>query len=326
MKKISILIPCYNEEENVREIAKAVEEQFEKELPQYNYEIIFIDNDSKDRTRDYLRVMTAADPKIKAILNTRNFGQFNSPYYGILQAHGDCVITIACDFQDPVEMIPKFVHAWEEGYKVVIGQKTKSDENRFVYALRGLYYRMVRRFSDVPQIDQFTGFGLYDQEFVELMRTLDDPIPFLRGVVAEMGYKYKAIEYTQPKRRAGKTSNNFYRLYDGMMLSFTSYTKIGLRIASFIGYIGALLSLGIGIYFFVRKMIDWYGYQAGMAPLIILVGVIGSLQLIFIGLMGEYILSINQRVMKRPLVVEEERLGNWEEEPENKEKSGGKEQ
>ena len=311
MKKISILIPCYNEEENVREIAKAVEEQFEKELPAYNYEIIFIDNDSKDRTRDYLRVMTASDPRIKAILNTRNFGQFSSPYYGILQAHGDCVITIACDFQDPVEMIPKFVHAWEEGYKVVIGQKTKSDENKIVYALRGFYYRLVRRFSDVPQIDQFTGFGLYDQEVVALMRTLDDPIPFLRGVVAEMGYKYKAIEYTQPKRRAGKTSNNFYRLYDGMMLSFTSYTKIGLRIASFIGYFRALASIGIIIYFFIRKLIDWDGYQAGMAPLIILVGVLGSLQLIFIGLMGEYILSINQRMMKRPLVVEEERLGNW---------------
>ncbi|MBR6405159.1 MAG: glycosyltransferase family 2 protein [Lachnospiraceae bacterium] len=312
MKKVSILIPCYNEEENVREIAQAVEEQFTNELPDYNYEIIFIDNDSKDRTRDYLRVMAATDPHIKAILNTRNFGQFNSPYYGILQAHGDCVITIACDFQDPVEMIPKFVHAWEEGYKVVIGQKTKSDESKLVYGLRSLYYRMVRRFSDVPQIDQFTGFGLYDQEFVALMRTLDDPIPFLRGVVAEMGYKYKAIEYTQPKRRAGHTSNNFYRLYDGMMLSFTSYTKIGLRIASFIGYIGAFISLGIGIYYLVRKLIDWYGYPAGMAPLIILVGVLGSLQLIFIGLMGEYILSINQRLMKRPLVVEEERLGNWE--------------
>ena len=321
MKKISIVIPCYNEEENVRELVKAVEETVERDLSSYRYEIIFIDNDSADRTRDYLRVMAATDPHVKAIFNTRNFGQFNSPYYGILQADGDCVVTIAADFQDPIDMIPKFVHAWEEGYKIAIGVKTESKENKLVYGLRSMYYKLIRKFSDVEQIDQFTGFGLYDQEFVALLRTLDDPTPFLRGIVAEMGFKYKAIEYTQPKRRAGKSSNNWYRLYDAAMLSFTSYTKIGLRIASFIGYFGAFVSLAIGIYFFIRKLIDWDGYQAGMAPLIILVGVLGSLQLIFIGLIGEYILSINKRVMHRPLVVEEERIGDWGDDADMNEKT-----
>ena len=316
MKKISILIPCYNEEANVEAISEAVIREFEKNLPSYDYEIIFIDNDSKDRTRDLLRVLVSSHPKIKAIFNAKNFGQFNSPYYGMLQAGGDCVIPLVADFQDPVELIPEFVKAWEEGYKIVIGRKTKSAENKFVYFLRGLYYKTIRKFSDVEQIEQFTGFGLYDKSFIEVLRELDDPTPFLRGVVAELGYRRKEIEYTQPKRRAGKTSNNWYRLYDGAMLSFTSYTKIGLRLATFIGFFGALVSFGIGIYFLVKKLCDWYGYQAGIAPLIILVGMLGSLQLIFIGLIGEYILSINQRVMHRPLVIEEERIGIWDKEEE----------
>ena len=311
MKKVSILIPCYNEEANVEAISKAVIHEFETNLPAYDYEIIFIDNDSKDRTRDLIRVLVSSHPKIKAIFNAKNFGQFNSPYYGMLQAEGDCVIPLVADFQDPVELIPKFVEAWEEGYKIVIGRKTKSAENKVMYFLRGLYYKTIRKFSDVEQIEQFTGFGLYDRSFIEVLRKLDDPPPFLRGVVAELGYRRKEIEYSQPKRRAGKTSNNFYRLYDGAMLSFTSYTKIGLRLATFIGFFGALVSLGIGIYFLIKKLTDWYGYQAGIAPLIILVGVLGSLQLIFIGLIGEYILSINTRVMHRPLVIEEERIGDW---------------
>ena len=311
-KKISVLIPCYNEEENVEAIAAAVTDEFRNELPAYDYEIVFIDNNSTDRTRDLLRVLVSSDPHIKAILNAKNFGQFKSPYYGLMQTTGDCTILLVADFQDPVELIPEFVHAWEEGYKIVIGRKTDSRESKLMYWLRGRYYHFIRKFSDVEQIDQFTGFGLYDRSFIEILSELDDPTPFLRGIVAELGYKRKEIEYTQPKRRAGKTHNNFYSLYDGAMLSFTSYTKIGLRFATFIGFFGALVSFLIGIYFLVRKLINWYGYEAGIAPLIILVGMLGSLQLIFIGLIGEYIMSINQRVMNRPLVIEEERIGNWD--------------
>ena len=227
---------------------------------------------------------------------------------------GDAGILLACDFQDPVEMIREFVHGWEEGYKIVIGVKTKSEESQLIYGLRSLYYKLIRRFSDVEQIEQYTGFGLYDRAFVEVLAKLDDPTPFLRGVVAELGFRRKEIEYTQPLRRAGKTKNNWYSLYDGAMLSFTSYTKIGLRLATFTGFFGSFISFVIAIVFLIRKLTDWYGYEAGVAPLIILVGILGSLQLLFIGLIGEYILSINHRVMKRPLVVEEERVGDWDEE------------
>ena len=312
MKKISVVVPCYNEEENVDALAKAVKEEFLINLPGYDYELIFIDNHSKDSTRDHLRLIAAADPKVKAIFNAKNFGQFNSPYYGLLQAYGDAVICLACDFQDPVEMIHKFVQSWEEGYRIVIGVKTTSEENKLVYALRSLYYKTIRKFSDVEQIEHYTGFGLYDQSFIEVLRKLDDPTPFLRGIVAELGFEHKEIPYNQPKRRAGKTSNNWYRLYDAAMLSFTSYTKIGLRLATFIGMFGAFASFVIAIVFLIKKLTDWYGYEAGIAPLIILVGILGSLQLIFIGLIGEYILSINQRSMHRPLVVEEERIGCWD--------------
>ena len=316
---LSIVIPVYNEEENVEAIAAAVKTEFEEFLPAYDYEILFIDNDSRDRTRDLIRLLAAKDPHVKAIFNAKNFGQFKSPYYGLLQMTGDAGILMAADFQDPVEMIRQFVKGWEEGYKIVIGRKTKSDENKLLYFLRGIYYKMIRKFSDVEQIEQYTGFGLYDRAFVEVLKKLDDPTPFLRGIVAELGFRRKEIEYRQPKRRAGKTSNNFYRLYDGAMLSFTSYTKIGLRIATFLGFFGAFASFVVAIVYLVLKLVNWYGFEAGIAPLIILVAVLGSMQLFFIGLIGEYIMSINSRVMKRPLVVEEERIGNWETEPEENE-------
>ena len=293
MKTISILIPCYNEEENVEPIAQAVIEILDRELPQYDYELVFIDNDSQDNTRPILRQMCSQNPKIKAIFNARNFGQFNSPYHGLLQVTGDCVIAMVADFQDPVELIPKYVKAWEEGYKIVIGIKTSSKENPVMYWLRSCYYKTIRRLSDVEQIEHFTGSGLYDREFIEVLRRLDDPTPFLRGIVAELGYKRKEIPYEQPKRRAGKTHNNFYRLYDAAMLSVTSYTKAGLRLATFVGAISCTLSLLVAFVYLIMKLIWWDRFPAGMAPML--------LGMLFLG-------SINQRVMKRPLVIEEERL------------------
>ena len=308
MKKISVLIPCYNEEENVVPISEAVIGIITKELPQYDYELVFIDNDSTDKTRELLRMLCAKNPKIKAIFNARNFGQFNSPYYGILQTTGDCTISMCCDFQDPVELIPKYVREWEKGYKIVIGIKTSSKENKMMYHLRSLYYKMIKKFSDVEQIEHFTGSGLYDKDFVQVLRDLKDPTPFLRGIVAELGYERKEIPYEQPQRRAGKTHNNFFTLYDAAMLSFTSYTKLGLRLATFVGGFFGLVSIIVGIVYLVLKLVYWNRFTAGMVPLILLVSILGSLQLIFIGLMGEYILSMNQRLMNRPLVVEEERL------------------
>jgi len=320
MKKISVLIPCYNEAENVGPISRAVTEILEKELPQYDYELVFIDNDSTDGTRDIIRGLCADNPRLKAILNARNFGQFNSPYYGMLQVTGDCVIEMVADFQDPVEMIPKYIHEWEKGYKIVIGIKTSSKENRLMYWLRSCYYKTIKKLSDVEQIEHFTGSGLYDREFIEVLRNLDDPTPFLRGIVAELGYRRKEIPYEQPRRRAGKTHNNFYRLYDAAMLSVTSYTKAGLRLATIFGSICAVVSMLIAMVYLVMKLIWWDRFPAGMAPMLIGMLFLGSVQLFFIGFLGEYIMSINQRVMKRPLVIEEERI-NFNEE----EKKGGNE-
>ncbi len=308
MKKISILIPCYNEEENVVPMSKAVVELMETKLPQYDYELIFIDNASTDNTQALLRQICKDNKKIKAIFNTKNFGQFNSPYYGMLQTTGDCTVTLCCDFQDPVELIEVFVKEWENGYKIVTGIKTKSKENKLVRGLRTMYYKLIKKMSDVEQIEHFTGFGLYDRSFIEVLRELDDPSPFLRGIVAELGFKRKDIPYEQQKRAAGKTHNNWYTLYDAAMLSFTSYTKIGLRLATMLGFLIAFVSFVIAVVYLVLKLIYWDRFTAGMAPILIGMFMIGAVQLIFIGFMGEYIMSINKRVMKRPLVVEEERI------------------
>lgn len=308
MKKISVLIPAYNEEENVIPISKAVEEMFRKDLKEYDYEIIFIDNDSTDSTRKLLRDLCAENNKIKAIFNAKNFGQFNSPYYGLMQTTGECTVLLCCDFQDPIEMIPQFVREWENGYKIVCAIKTTSKENKIMRFLRTIYYKMIKGMSDVEQIEHFTGFGLYDRSFIEVLSKLDDPTPFLRGIVAELGFKRKNIPYQQQKRAAGKTHNNWMTLYDAAMLSFTSYTKVGLRIATIFGFIFSAISLIVALIYLILKIIYWDRFVAGTIPILLAVCVLGSVQLFFIGLLGEYVLAINKRVMKRPLVIEEERI------------------
>ncbi len=316
-KTVSIMVPCYNEEENVEAITSAIVEQM-NQLPQYDYEILMIDNCSTDHTRDLIRLICAKNPKIRAIFNVKNFGQFNSPYYGLCQTSGDCAISVCADFQDPVELIPVFLKYWEEGYQIVCGIKTSSKENKLMYRLRGLYYKMIRKYSAVDQIEQFTGFGLYDKSFLDVLRRLEDPTPFIRGIVAELGGKRKEVPYEQPKRRAGKTHNNLYTLYDAAMLSITSYTKAGMRIAVFGGASLALVSLLIGIYYLIMKLVYWDRFNAGQAPLLIVTLFMFSIILIFMGFLGEYIASINQRVMRRPLVVEEERINFPDSNPKEK--------
>ncbi len=310
MKKVSIVIPTYNEQENVKPISDAIIEILEKTglLKKYDYEIIFIDNKSKDDTRKILKELAHKNTKIKLIFNTRNFGQNRSPYYGLLQSTGDCAILMSADFQDPVELIPQFIMEWENGYTIVSAIKATSKENPVIRLLRSAYYNIIHKMSDTEIIEHFTGFGLYDRSFIEFMKQLDDPTPFMRGVVAEYGSKRKEINFEQPKRRAGKSHNNFFTLYDIAMLSFTSYTKMGLRLATFIGFGIAFLSIIFAIVYLILKIIYWNTFAMGTAPMIIGMFFLGAVQLIFLGLIGEYVLSINQRIMHRPLVIEEERV------------------
>ncbi|MBD5531525.1 MAG: glycosyltransferase [Lachnospiraceae bacterium] len=316
MKKISILIPCYNEVENVDLMAMAVTNVMKEALPEYDYELLFIDNCSTDGTRDKLEKLCGDDKRIKAIFNVTNFGQFNSPFHGMCQTTGDCTISMCCDFQDPVELIPTFVHEWEQGHKIVSGIKSTSKENGFIYWMRSCYYKMIKNMSDVKMIEHFTGFGLYDKSFIAILKELNDPVPFLRGIVAEYGsgFNRKEIFYEQAKRRAGKTHNNFFSLYDAAMLSITSYTKVGLRIATLLGFLSSGISMIIALVYLVMKLCNWDNFQAGNAPMVLGVYILGSIQLFFIGLIGEYILNINTRVIHRPLVVEEKRLNFGDEE------------
>ncbi len=308
MKKISILIPCYNEEENVVPISKAIVEELGKNLSQYDYEIVFIDNDSKDNTRPLLREICKQNPKIKAIFNAKNFGQFNSPYYGMLQTSGDCTILMCCDFQDPIEMIPQLVKEWENGAKIVSCIKTRSKENPIMRFMRTIYYKIIKKMSSVDQIEHFTGFGLYDSSFIDVLRNLKDPTPFLRGIVAELGYKRVSIEYTQAKRRAGKTHNNFMTLFEAAMLSFTSYTKVGLHMVTIAGMVISGLSFLVALFYLVYKLLYWNTFSAGLAPMVAGMFFFNGLQLLFIGFVGEYVMSVNTRMMNRPLVIEEERI------------------
>ena len=308
MKTVSILIPTYNEEENVIPLYEAIVGEFNNSLPQYSYEIVFIDNHSSDKTRERLCKLCSMDRNVKAIFNAKNFGQFNSPFYGLMQTSGDCTILMCADFQDPVDMIPKFIKEWENGYRIVSAIKISSEENKIMYFLRSQYYKFIKKYSDVEQIEHFTGFGLYDKAFIDVLRKLDDPMPFLRGIVAELGFERKDIPYRQQKRRAGKTKNNWYSLFDAAMLSITSYTKIGLRLATFFGGVVGGISFLIGLVYLILKLMYWDTFPAGTAPILIGMFFLGAMQLLFIGFLGEYILTINSRIMRRPLVVEEKRL------------------
>ena len=311
-KKISVLVPCFNEEENVIPLAQELMKMFKESLSDYDYEIVFIDNDSTDTTRERLEFLCEKFSKVKAIFNAKNFGQFNSPVYGMMQTTGDCVIPVCADFQDPIEMLPKFVAEWEKGYKIVCAIKTSSKENKVMRFFRTCYYKLIKKMSKVEQIEHFTGFGLYDRSFINVIRELDDPTPFIRGIVAELGFRRKDLPYEQAQRRAGKTSNNWFSLYDGAMLSFTSYTKTGLRFATVLGAGLSALSVIAFVVCFILKLAMWNTFSFGTALLVVGLSLFCSLQMFFIGLLGEYVMNINTRVMNRPLVVEEKRI-NFEE-------------
>ena len=308
MKKISVMVTTYNEKDNVVPLGEALIQLFQDKLSHYEYEILFMDNCSTDGTQQRIDELCCKYSQIRAIFNARNFGSLRSGCYGLLQVSGDCAIKLCADFQDPLEMIPQFVQEWENGYKIVCGIKTSSQENKIMRFFRTCYYKTIKKMIEVDQIEHFTGFGLYDRSFLEVLRGLDDPIPFLRGIVAEFGYQRKDIPYEQQKRRSGKSHYSLYNLYDTAMLSFTSYTKVGLRIATLLGFVMSAACILIAIVYLVLKLMYWDRFVMGMAPILIGVFLIGSIQIFFTGLIGEYIMSINTRVMHRPLVIEEKRI------------------
>jgi glycosyltransferase involved in cell wall biosynthesis len=307
MKLISVVTPCYNEEDNVRDIYEQIKHVFAG-LPDYTYEHIFIDNSSQDKTVAILREIAQADKNVKVIVNARNFGQVRSPYHAVLQASGDAVIALASDLQDPPQLIPDFVRKWEEGYQVVMGVKSESQESLIVFGLRKLYYRLLRRLSDIELVENFTGFGLYDRQVIEVLRSLNDPYPYVRGLIAELGFESARIEYTQPARKQGITKNNFYSLYDLAMLGLTSHSKVPLRLATMMGFLSAAVSLLVALFYFVYKLLFWANFSVGSAPMVIGLFFFSSVQLFFLGIVGEYVGSIHTQVLKRPLVIEKKRI------------------
>lgn len=306
MKLISIITPCYNEEENINELYERIHTVMSN--VNYSYEHIFIDNASTDKTVEMIRSLAKKDSRVKAILNTRNFGHIRSPYHGLLQGTGDAVAIMASDLQDPPERIIDFIRKWEEGYKTVIGVKTKSQETGIFYFFRTMYYRLLRRLSDVELIEHYTGFGLYDKQVIKILNDLDDPYPYFRGIIADLGFPIARIEFEQPRRKRGISKNNFYTLYDMAMLGMTGYTKIPLRLATIFGFATAALSFLVGSIYLFYKLLFWQQFSLGSAPIVIGLFFLGSVQLLFLGIVGEYIGAIYTQVMRRPLVIEKERI------------------
>lgn len=307
MKTISIVTPCFNEEANIEQLYERIKAVLVS-IPQYSYEIIFIDNASTDNTVLTIKSLIKNDINVRLIVNARNFGHIRSPYYGLMQAQGDAVVLMASDLQDPPELLSEFISKWEGGFKIVAGVKTTSEESRIFFLIRKSYYALVQRIADIKLINNFTGFGLYDKEVIEIMRRLDDPYPYLRGLVCEIGFDVAEVEFNQPVRKRGITKNNFYTLYDIAMLGITSHSKVPLRLAVFAGFCLSGLSLLLAFVYLVLKLVAWDSFQFGTAPLLIGLFFFSSVQLFFLGLLGEYVGSIHTQILHRPLVVEKERV------------------
>jgi len=308
LKKLTIVIPTFNEEENIPLVYQAVTDVLKGFESTYDTSIMFIDNDSQDATRALIMALAQKDKHVKAIFNAMNFGFVKSTFYGLTQAPGDAIVLMAADLQDPPSMIPAMVEKYEQGSKVVTCIVQKSKENKVMFIIRKLYYKIIHRISDIEQIEHFNGFGLYSREFIDVIKEIKDPLPYLRGMVAELGFKRSTLYYTQAKRLKGITHFNFFKLYDLAMLGITSYSKVLLRLSTMLGFILAFISFLIGIYTIVQKLLNWDSFPLGSAATVVGIFGLGSIQLFFIGLLGEYILNMNQRLLNRPLVVEEKRI------------------
>jgi dolichol-phosphate mannosyltransferase len=306
-KLISIAIPCYNEEDNIPELYKRLSEIFTL-VESYDFEVVFIDNDSSDKTVQILKDIASKDPRIKIIINTRNFGQICSPYWGLMQTTGDASILMVSDLQEPPEMIPLFIEEWEKGWKVVMAVKPTSKTNGLLHILRRTYYRLLNAISSVRLVSDTTGFGLYDRQIISHLKKIDDPYPYLRGLICELGYPIKQLSFNQPQRIRGISKNNFYLLFDYAMLGIISHSLVPIRLATIFGFVTAIASVVIAIYYTVMKLIYWYTFPIGMAPLVVGFFFFNGLLFIFIGLLGEYVGSIHTYVKNRPIVIEKERI------------------
>jgi glycosyltransferase involved in cell wall biosynthesis len=308
MNFLSVITGTYNEVENVLELYERICQTFAEKLPNYTFELIFIDNASTDSTVEVLKGIAATDKRVKIIVNNRNFGQIRSGYHAFLQAKGDAVVVMVSDLQDPPEMIPQFVKKWEEGYKIVLAQKTNSKESPIFFYIRKLYYNLINRLSEIELVKNATGFGLYDRRVVEDVRRINDPYPYFRGLICDLGYERALLPFTQPARTRGFTKNNWYTLWDLAMLGITNHSKVPLRLAVFAGLIVGSFSFFVAFIYLIYKLVFWSSFQVGTAPLVIGMFFIGAVQLIFIGLLGEYIGAIHTQVLHRPLVIEKERI------------------
>ena len=307
MPHLSVVSPCYNEEDNVVDLYEQVRAVLEG-LQGYTFEFIFIDNASVDGTVARLKELAARDERVRVIVNARNFGHIRSPYYALLQGTGDAVIQMASDLQDPPTLLVDFVKKWEEGSKVVAAIKTQSEESWLMYMIRSVYYKLISRIADVQLLEHFTGFGLYDQRIVEILRRIEDPYPYLRGLISEVGYDIARVPFKQPLRKRGKTKNNFYTLYDMALLGITSHSKLPLRLASLGGFFCSAMSLFVGLAYLVAKLVFWRKFELGVAPVVVGLFLLSSALLFFVGMLGEYIASIHSHVRQLPLVVERERV------------------
>jgi len=308
---ISLSIPCYNEEENIDELYRRICETVDK-VTQYQFEFVFIDNASEDQTVKKLTFLASKDPRVKIIINTRNFGHIRSPYWGMMQTRGSATIALASDLQDPPELIPQFLVQWELGWKVVLAVKPRSKTNFFVHGLRRLYYQVLDGIANIELVKDATGFGLYDKKVLDEVRKIYDPYPYLRGLICELGFPIKTIPFLQPRRERGLSKNNFYTLFDIAMLGIVSHSLVPIRLASICGIVIGFLSLLVAIFYTMMKLLNWYSFPVGMAPIVIGIFLLFSLLFIFIGVLGEYIGSIHSYVKNRPIVVERERI-NFEE-------------
>ena len=310
MKKISLISSCYNEEENLDTLYDRVVKAIEPYSNNYEFEYILLDNGSSDNTEGKLRELAQKDKRIKVILNARNFGHIRSPYYGMVQCSGDAIIYLASDLQDPPELIGDFIKKWEEGYKIVLGKKTQSEESFPMFMIRTAYYELISRIADddTSLVKNCTGFGLFDRCVIDIIKQLDDPYPYIRGLICDIGFEKAFVEYKQPSRRRGISKNNFYSLYDNAMIGIVKHSKVPLRLMTFLGFGLSFLSLGVAVFYFILKLMFWNEFALGLAPIIISLFFLGSVQLLCMGVLGEYIGAIYTRVNKKPVVVEKERI------------------